>query len=290
MPLSDAQVRIFHKEGVLVAESIFDDADLAPIIDEYAAWLTERANTLRAEGRLADLYPDMPFARRTALLHAQAPEITEHMDIATVLGPATFAFLRHPRLLAALELLIGAEITCNPIQHVRAKPPADSTGARDGFHDVPWHQDAATMSNEADNSDIVTCWIPLVDTTRHNGCLEVIPHAWRGGYIAHGPGPRIASGHLPAEAPRPAPVRRGGVVFMHRYTPHRSTPNLSDHTRWSIDLRYQPTGTPTGRPFHPSFVVQSRQQPAEVFTDYAAWCQTWRDALAATPEMRSHRT
>jgi ectoine hydroxylase-related dioxygenase (phytanoyl-CoA dioxygenase family) len=211
------------------------------------------------------------------------------MDITTVLGPATFAFLRNRHLLAAVERIIGSEITCNPIQHVRAKPPAASTKARDAFFEVPWHQDAAVMWEEADDSEIVTCWIPLVDATPTNGCLEVLPKVWRDGYLPHTAGPEIEPNRLPTVPPRPVPVNRGGVVFLHRHTPHRSTPNLSDHVRWSIDLRYQRTGDPTGRPFHPSFVVHSRERPGSVHTDYAAWCHTWREALAATSGVRAHR-
>ena len=47
---------------------------------------------------------------------------------------------------------------------------------------------------------------------------------------------------------RMAEVDKGGVVFMSECTPHRSTPDVTDwDVRWSLDLRYQQTGTPTGR-------------------------------------------
>jgi hypothetical protein len=66
---------------------------------------------------------------------------------------------------------------------------------------------------------------------------------------------------------------------MHKEIPHRSTPNRTDTVRWSIDLRYQKTGTPTGRPFHPEFVVRSRANPASVLTDHAAWRRMWEEGL-----------
>ena len=54
--------------------------------------------------------------------------------------------------------------------------------------------------------------------------------------------------------------------------------------RWSADLRYQKTGTPTGRPFHPEFVVRSRSNPASVLTDHAAWCRMWEEGLRGAKE------
>jgi len=94
-----------------------------------------------------------------------------------------------------------------------------------------------------------------------------------------------------ATEPVPLPVRKGGMILMHKETPHRSTPNRSDTVRWSMDLRYQNTGTPTGRPFHPAFVVRSRSDPASVLTDHAAWCRMWEADLAsaAAAGVSAHR-
>jgi hypothetical protein len=116
---------------------------------------------------------------------------------------------------------------------------------------------------EADDSDIVTCWMPLVDATVENGCMEVMPGVFRHGYREHQAegGTTIRPDLLPEVPARPVPVRKGGVIFMHRHTPHRSTPNLTDRVRWSLDLRYQRTGTPTGRPFHPSSLPASAPGP-----------------------------
>ena len=91
-------------------------------------------------------------------------------------------------------------------------------------------------------------------------------------------------------APLGVPVRKGGLVFMHRHTPHRSTPNFTNAVRWSLDLRYQPVGTPTGRPFHPAFVARSRSHPETVLTDHAAWDRLWSDALENSRGVSAHRT
>ncbi len=291
MSLSTDQVLAFREEGVLVAEGVLTDDDISPIISEYAAWIDRRACALQAEGKITEMCDQYPFERRVACLYAQSPEITHGMDIMFARGPATFAFLRNGHLLNAVESLIGPEITCSPIQHIRAKPPAALTGEGGGFYNVPWHQDAGVTWEEADHSDIVTCWIALTDATVENGCMEVLPHVWKQGYREHQDigGTTIRPDLMPDIAPRPVPVGKGGIVFMHRYTPHRSTPNYTSGVRWSIDLRYQPTGQPTGRPFHPAFVARSRSCPESVLTNHAEWAHRWAQALAASAGVKAHR-
>ena len=291
MPLTEQEVLQFREEGVLVAEGILAAADLAPVIAEYERLIDERAAALSASGQITDCFVDAPFDVRAALLYQQSPEILSGIDIMEARGPAMFSFLSCPSLLDAVERLIGPEITCSPIQHIRAKPPSALAGEGAGYFNVPWHQDAGVTWEEADGSDIITCWIPLVDATEENGCMRVMPGVWRGGFLKHQAegGTTIVPGLLPDVAPRPVPVRKGGVVFMHRHTPHCSTPNKTVRVRWSIDLRYQPTGQPTGRPFHPEFIVRSRRDPAAAHVSHSEWAESWRIALSAPPPAGAHR-
>jgi ectoine hydroxylase-related dioxygenase (phytanoyl-CoA dioxygenase family) len=291
MGLTEEQVRTFREEGVLVVQNVLMQADLALVIREVSDWIDRRARELAAEGKVTDLCEEAPFERRLALLYAQTSEISQGLDIMFARGPATFAFLHNPHLLDSVESIIGTEITCSPIQHIRAKPPTASSGEGAGFYNVPWHQDAGVTWEEADNSDIITCWIALTDATVENGCMEVMPGVWKAGYLEHQAqgGTTIRPDLLPNVPPRAVPVCQGGIVFMHRYTPHRSTPNYTDGVRWSIDLRYQPNGTPTGRPFHPDFVVRSRRHPESVLTDHAEWSRRWVDALASAKGIQAHR-
>jgi len=292
MGLTAEQVEAFRNDGVLVAENVLTDEDLAPVIEEMSAWIDRRAAELAKQGKLARLYPDAPFNRRLGLLYSQTPDIAIGLDIMFVLGQATFAFLHNERLLDAAASLIGQEITCNPIQHIRAKPPAANSGTGTGFYNVPWHQDSGVTWEEADDSDIITCWMPLVDATIENGCMEVIPGAWKLGHLEHvaDGGTTIRPDLLPDTTPRPVPVRKGGIIFMHRYTPHRSTPNFTDTVRWSLDLRYQPNGQPTGRPFHPEFVARSLENPESVLNDHAEWSRRWIEALETSKGVKAHRT
>ena len=292
MDLTMDQVAEFRSEGVLVAENVLTDADLAPVIAEYSAWIDARARQLAAEGKISETYRDAPFERRLGLLYAQNTEIATGLDIMFARGKATFDFLRNERLLDAVGSIIGPEITCNPIQHIRAKPPSNASGEGSGFYNVPWHQDSGVTWLEADDSDIVTCWLALVDATVENGCMEVMPGAFKLGHLEHQAegGTTIRPDLLPNVTPQPVPVGKGGIVFMHRHTPHRSTPNYTDGVRWSLDLRFQPTGQPTGRPFHPDFVARSARNPDSVLTNHGEWSKRWVEALETSKGVKAHRT
>ena len=115
---------------------------------------------------------------------------------------------------------------------------------------------------EADPHFIVTVWLPLTAATPENGCLRVMPGVHKQGLLRHrtkaGLGTAIAPEALPHAKIVTLPMQKGSVLLMHKHTPHCSTRNNTDRVRWSMDIRYQPTGTPTGRPFHPVFC---RAQP-----------------------------
>ena len=52
---------------------------------------------------------------------------------------------------------------------------------------------------------------------------------------------RPAREAMARKEPLPLPVRKGDVILFNDRCIHSSTPNRSDHVRWAIDLRYQPT-------------------------------------------------
>jgi phytanoyl-CoA hydroxylase len=291
MGLTQQQVNTFREDGVLVAKNVLTDADFAPLIRELEDFIERRANELKAAGKIKDLAAGQPFEKRIATLFAQDESIVTGIDIMHMRGKAAFEFLRNKNLMDAVESLIGGEITCSPIQHLRPKVP--SNVGKGNYELVPWHQDSAVTWEEADSADIVTCWIPLVDATKERGCMEVIPGQSNRGYIEHiaEGGTQINPKLMPSDLkPIVAECPKGGVVFMTKLTPHRGLPNVSDCVRWTIDLRYQRTGTPTGRPFYPDFPTRSRLNPESVLTDHAEWCRRWIAGFEEGKNKKWHRT
>ena len=122
------------------------------------------------------------------------------------------------------------------------------------------------MDPIADRTNMLTVWIALSDAPVERGCLQVIPRSHRQALRTHCPGKpgrpfAISDALLDLDRATPVPTRAGDVILMHKHTIHGSLPNVSEAIRWSLDLRYNPTGQPTGRPQFPGFVARSRRDP-----------------------------
>jgi len=289
--LTSDQIATFHRDGFVIAQ-VFDPQDFLPVQREVSAHLDARARALHAEGLLKDLHADAPFATRFGLLAAQCDELHGGNDSTDILGDELFALMRHPKMLAAVGSLRGPEITLNPIQHLRSKPPAGA-GRRIGFYEVPWHQDSGVTTPDADAALVVTAWTPLLGASEEMGCMHLIPGFHRQGHVRHISDPQygttIDPALLPADGHVVGACRPGEVVLMGQFTPHCSTPNRSSICRWSLDLRYQANGGPSGRAWHPSTVLQSRRDPASEVRDAAVWRRNWKEAQAKPNPGAKHR-
>jgi len=206
-----------------------------------------------------------------------------------------FQTLHTPRLLDAVEYLIGGEISCNPIQHIRAKPPqAQTPDSHKSYFSVPWHQDSGVNVAAADTSDILTTWIALVDIDDGMGPVQVLPGVHHHGHLDHdtgaGYGTAIKAAILPRVTSVRCVMRAGDALIIHCHCPHHSTPNRSDRCRWSLDLRYHVTGHNSGRPWQPEFIVRSRSGRHPIMNDWATWNQLWKTCLASADGRRvEHR-
>ena len=209
-----------------------------------------------------------------------------------------FQLITHKNIVSIATQLLGDEVVASPVQHVRIKPPqrrlsgsaaADANTAR-----TLWHQDEAVVTEEARGVDILTVWVAITAATPENGCMEAIAGSHKVadtdavadfGLTAHCPGKGELVGeiYIPETAISrdrcvPLIAQAGDVVLLHRRTIHGARANTSDGVRWSCDMRYQPTGTPSGRDCFPSTVVASRRAPDTVVVDAAAYCDSWLTA------------
>jgi phytanoyl-CoA hydroxylase len=306
-------VERFNDQGYIILEDVFDpERDLDPVVREYGEVLDRVTAEWVAEGKIRSTYANLPFAERFAhVLNDAGPEGYRPFDIILSgkmtpqtpmerlmhLGPAIFNLISHPRLVGAVEQIVGPEVLSNPIQHVRIKPPESLL--REEFHKrntmvsaTEWHQDQGVATVEVDNTEMLTVWFPVLDATIENGCLAVVPESHKRGLLLHCPSKpgqnwdlRIPD-QIRGQNTLPVPMKRGSVIFLHRLTMHSSLRNLSSGVRWSFDLRYQPVGQPTGRDWLPSFVVRSRQDPSKEVHDWREWARLWhatRDYLLANP-------
>lgn len=291
----------FQEQGYLLVEALFDvDADLAPVVDDYAAKLNRLVDEWMAAGVLKNRYADLPFGQRLIKIMTESgvnwaqpfdislPQTQVFPDTPIHTSEPVFNLLRHPRLLDVVEHFVGPEVYSNPIQHTRIKPPERMVPpqARNGIVTrVGWHQDQGVATPEQDDVPVLTVWLAITDATVQNGCLAVVPGSHKRELATHCPGSGPDGGlQIPSKLiqgqPVPVPVKRGGALFMHSRTMHASLANQSDDIRWSFDLRYQPVGLPTGRPAFPGFVARSRRQPQSELRDWRTWSQLWLEARA----------
>tara|TARA_B100001250_G_scaffold72547_2_gene59061 strand:- start:9195 stop:10163 length:969 start_codon:yes stop_codon:yes gene_type:complete len=286
--LSEQQMDFFYREGYLMVPDVFNPVDLTPLREELNSVVDVTANRLKKENKLSDLYEDLPFEQRLAAIWRECEEIL-HPILGSggggYSGKELFSLITNQKLLRYIEGFVGEEIVGSSVYRIRPKIPFMDRGV------VPWHQDSGYFESHCDDDLIVTVWLPLVDATPENGCLQVLPKVHKKGVLRHWTnGPNgylvIDDGDLPSlSETETVPVPLGGVLFMSNLTPHCSTANTSDVVRWSLDLRYQngkvpnnvgeapenfnrdrPTSEIACYPPEADFVVQSRKEPEKVTT------------------------
>ncbi|MEZ5413985.1 MAG: phytanoyl-CoA dioxygenase family protein [Opitutaceae bacterium] len=303
--LTPQQVSFFHEEGYVIVPDVFDPADLDPLRAALHAEIDRKARELKAEGKLVNLHEELGFDQRLAAIYRDSKEngemLMRHLEGLRGGGfhaSEMFDVIAHPKLIGAVSALLGMEeIVASSVYRIRPKLPSIGRGV------VPWHQDSGYFAEHCDNSLIITCWVPLVDATVENGCMQILPRTHQGKVVPHHTGGNagflvIKDENLPDDPRRAitAACPKGGVVFMTNRTPHCSTPNYSDHIRWSADLRYQSAEVPNNVGLWPEtlddegnanpefyekgnvacyppeadFLVHSVKRPDEV-TDYAEY-------------------
>jgi ectoine hydroxylase-related dioxygenase (phytanoyl-CoA dioxygenase family) len=155
-----------------------------------------------------------------------------HLNCAA-LGP----LVRHPRVLDAVEDVLGPDILCWA-SGIFLKEPHDPAF-------VSWHQDA--MYWGLDPADIVTAWVALTDSTPENGAMQVLPGSHVGALLSHNDtfaphnllsrGQEIAVAIDPAQAVTLA-LHAGEMSLHHVKLAHGSGPNRSAGRRIGFAIRY----------------------------------------------------
>ena len=157
-----------------------------------------------------------------------------------LLFPWMDALVRHPKVLDAVESIIGPNIL---IYHLTSwlKEPRDGTF-------VSWHQDGTYFGLEP--AEQVTAWIALTDSTEAMGCIKLLPGSHNIGQQPHcddiAPANLLSRGQtidrkLDYENFVTMPLCAGQVSLHHTHLVHRSDPNRTDQRRIGIGVSYIPT-------------------------------------------------
>ena len=146
--------------------------------------------------------------------------------------------IRHPRILDAVQDVLGPDILCWSSSFF-IKEPNDP-----GF--VSWHQDATYWGLSA--PDVVTVWLAFTPANETNGCMKFLPRsqtapvAHRDTFHQHNlltRGQEVEVAVDEAQAVR-AELQPGQASLHHVMLVHGSAPNRSADRRIGYAIRYIP--------------------------------------------------
>lgn len=212
--LSQDQIAHYRHHGYSFPHAALDEAELAECRDglaRYEAWLGKPVNAADWRWRSA-AYAFLPW-----------------LD----------ALIRHPRILDAVEDLVGPDILTFTTTFFIKDPHSPTFAA--------WHQDATYFGITP--HEHVTAWVALSDATEEAGCMEVVSSRGAPRQLHHaalglkdsinGGGQAIVEPFEESDAVMMA-VPAGSFSLHHTLCRHRSAPNRADHRRVGIGISYIP--------------------------------------------------
>ena len=209
--LSDQQVAAYARDGIVFPVDVFPPAQAEQLLQRFQD--TEAQHGGRIAGRIN---------QKPHLLH-----------------PWLNALIRHPRILDAVEDVLGPDLLCWSAQFF-SKDAGDETY-------VSWHQDGTYWG--LSSPDVITAWVALTPSTLESGCMKVVA----GTHLSQVPhvdtfaesnllsrGQEIAV-EVRQEDAIAVQLQPGQMSLHHVLLFHGSDQNRSDHRRIGFAIRYIPT-------------------------------------------------
>ena len=148
--------------------------------------------------------------------------------------------IRHPRILDAVEDVIGPDILVWTSTFFIKEPGSKTFAA--------WHQDGAFFGLEPNEQ--VCAWVELSDASKEAGCMEMLSSKGAPRMYHHAPmgikhsinraGQTIVE-PFDKSGPTAMALKAGEFSLHHELAVHRSAPNHATHRRIGIGLNYVPT-------------------------------------------------
>lgn len=285
MSITTDQINQFKNDGYVIVNDVFKNDPFLAIENSLKTLIDHEANKLFNKGWIKSTYENEDFVSQLALITKELdPEhfrefisFLMSLDFRHARTRSMFEFCFNESLLNVVEKLIGPEITLNPSGHLRPYIPQRNNRQ---FLQTPWHQDLIGLPKNT-TPEIITAWIPFVDVSPENGCLQVIPNVTQ--LLPHDITDRynnINANYLPITPPIDCIMKKGDVLLINSLTPHRGHSNQSQKVRWSMDLRFQKTETSSGEASDLVMIVRSRHNPGAVEKNFHRWDQHWSIALS----------
>ena len=241
-PLSDAALAAYAADGCLLLRD-FAPADLLARFREEVATMV---GLVLAELALDPAVSTIArFDRGLDLLVCADRARVGRLYMAVRKLPSVHRLITAPRVWAVMKQLMGTGLPgIYPAgTGVRMDHPGEDT------YLSPWHQEYP-YNLTSDNA--VTLWMPLVDVDEVNGCLLLAPGSQRLGALPVRVQDALNKRRnanetmeidglesvLARHATLSVPAAAGDALVFHTFLLHRSQPNRSAATRWTLQARY----------------------------------------------------
>ena len=212
--LTAEQVASFYYNGFLYPIPALNEAEIATCV----------AGVERLEAELGSPIADADVKWRS---HAYAH------------SPWFNDLIRHPRILDAVEDVIGPDILVWTSTFFIKEPGSKTFAA--------WHQDGAFFGLEPNEQ--VCAWVALTDASKEAGCMEMLSskgeprmyhHAAMGlKHSINRAGQTIVEPFDKSD-PTAMALKAGEFSLHHEFAIHRSAPNHAAHRRIGLGLNYVP--------------------------------------------------
>lgn len=222
--LSDEQRAQMTEQGYFVLENVFTKAEMDALAEKIETHQRRHEEAVRARGGTEGI--------------SRADEITFTSHLAEG-DPDMRAFVTRPEFVALATALLGPDVDLYWNQSVFKQP--------EGKRIFPWHQDDGYTPVEP--TPYLTLWLALNDATPENGCISVLPGAWKRGLLPHH---RTDIGLVCHDAHDPdqgvlVPVSAGSLAVFWSLTPHKSGANVSSGPRKAYVIQYAHAGLKNAR-------------------------------------------
>ena len=232
--LSQDHVDRYWREGYVLLKGLFEPAEIAP-------WL-ERTRSL-ARGEVAP--PATMKLVRAVEVAKGAKQVSDPEQVVCKINffqhePVLRTYGNHPKLLDAVESLLGPDITFVNSMCITKPPEVDARH--------PLHQDLLYFGFRPAAAMLGT-WTALEAVTRENGCLAVLPGSHRGELMEHEEPDWewVNAGYLGVKGLDASqrvhlPMDPGDTLLFHSLLIHGSGTNATDGFRRAISTHYARTG------------------------------------------------
>jgi hypothetical protein len=235
--LTTEQLADYDRDGAVLLRGTVPLTVIAELRGLFEATVDKLATQWHSEGFVSDPCADHPFETRFAALREQLPARFPTSWRKILLSPTVYKLWQLPELLGPIRSLLGDEVYAHGVWNGRPREPNNP------IQKVLWHQDAHYYSKwDASDGQLVSVWIPLIPVDEDSACLEVALGSHRKGKFERLRGANrlftVADQDLEGYEKKAFRMEPGDALLFSDTTLHQSLDNISDHVRWSIDIRF----------------------------------------------------